>query len=85
MVQSERSMVSTIRNIQKNWISHIRTGCSLIKITLEGRIEGEKEADRPRLMLWDWVFDTKNMWNYQNVKELAQYKDAWQRWSSGPA
>jgi len=40
-----------------------------MKIALIGRMEGKKTADRPRMMLLDWMFDKNGKWKYQNVKE----------------
>jgi len=56
-----------------------------MKIALEGRMEGKKTARRPRRMLLDWMFANDSKWEFQNVKELAQDRDAWRRWSPGPA
>jgi len=42
MAQLERySKMSRIRNRLKNWIGHILRGNSLMKIALEGRMEGK--------------------------------------------
>ena len=51
MVQEERSLMSTIRNRQKNWLGHVLRGNSLIKIALEGRMIGKKTVSRQRVML----------------------------------
>ena len=60
MIQEERSLISTIRNRQKNWLGHVLRGNSLIKIALEGRMIGEKTVGKPRVMLLDWMFDKRN-------------------------
>jgi len=34
-------------------------------------------AGRLRTMLLDCMFDKKSKWKYENVKQMAQDKDAW--------
>jgi len=48
-------------------------------------MEGKKTAvRRPIMMPLDWMFDKRNEWKYQYVKELAQDRDACRRWSPRP-
>ena len=60
MVQEERSLMSTIRNRQKNWLGHVLRGNSLMQIASEGIMVGQKTIGRPRVMLLDWMLDKRN-------------------------
>jgi len=42
MVDTEREMMDTLRSQQKRWLGHILRHDSLLRITLEGQILGEK-------------------------------------------
>ena len=42
MVGVERTLISTIRNRQKNWMGHILRGDGLQKDIKEGKFEGRK-------------------------------------------
>ena len=79
MAQEERSLISTIRNRQKNWLGHVLRGNSLMKIALEDRIVGKKTVGRPRVMLLNWLLDKSNNCRHH---DLAQNRDAWRRWNS---
>ena len=50
MVDTEREMMDTLRSRQKRWLGHILRYDSLLRITLEGRIQGKKGCGRPRTM-----------------------------------
>jgi len=63
MVETEREIMDIIRSRQKRWLGHILRYDSLLRITLEGQIQGKKVYGRPRTMLLDWrkaVLVTKN-------------------------
>jgi len=47
-----------------------------MKIALEGRMDGNQTAGRPRRMLLDWMFHKDSKWKYQNVKQLVRDRDA---------
>jgi len=66
MVDAEREMMDTLRSRQKRWLGHILRHDSLLRITLEGRIQGEKGCGRPRsmfldsrTMFLDWLLKTE--------------------------
>jgi len=42
MVETERKIMDTVRSRQKRWLGHILRHDSLLRITLEGQIEGKK-------------------------------------------
>ena len=66
-----RRKMSMIRNRQKNWLGLVFRGISVMKIALEGRMVGKKTVGRPRVMLFDWMFDERNNWTCQHVENLA--------------
>jgi len=53
MVETERKIMATVRSRQKRWLGHILRRDSLLRITLEGQIQGKKGYGRPRTMLLD--------------------------------
>jgi len=67
MVETNRKLMDTVRNRQKRWLGH------LLRITLEGQIQGKKAYGRPRTMLLDWLLKTEegNI-NYEELKMSTQ-------------
>src|SRR6218665_3389505 len=51
----ERSLISTIRARQRNWMGHLLRGDSLQREIMEGRMEGKRGRGRPRQKLLDWM------------------------------
>ena len=51
MVHEEISLMSTIRNGQKNLLGHVLGGNSLMKTAYEGRVVGKKTVGRSRVEL----------------------------------
>jgi len=49
----ERKIMDTVRSRQKRWLGHTLRHDSLLRITLEGQIQGKKAYGRPRTMLLD--------------------------------
>ena len=80
MVEEERSLVATIKTRQRKWIGHILRGNSLLRDIIEGRMEGRKRRGRPRQMLLNDMSK-----NYRELKEKAQRRGEWSRWTYGPA
>jgi len=64
MVKTEKIM-DTVRSRQKRWLGHILRHDSLLRITLEGQIQGKKVYERPRTMLLDWLLKTEEGRQYQ--------------------
>ena len=42
MVETERKIMDTVRSRQKRWLDHILRHDSLLRIMLEGQIQGKK-------------------------------------------
>jgi len=53
MVETEREIMDTVRSQQKRWLGHILRHDSLLRITLEGQIQGKNAYGRPRTVLLD--------------------------------
>ena len=46
MVETERKIMDTVRSRQKRWLGHILRHDSLLRITLEGEIQGRLAGDQ---------------------------------------
>src|SRR6218665_803684 len=68
LVGEERSLISTIRARQRNWMGHLLRGDSLQREIMEGRMEGKRGRGRPRQKLLDWMMSE----GYGKLKEEAQ-------------
>jgi len=70
--------MDTFRSRQKRWLGHVlRHDDSLLRITLEGRIQG-KGCGRPRTMFLDRLLKTEeNNICYDELKMLAQDRSRW--------
>jgi len=78
MVETEGEIMDTVRSRQKRWLGHILRHDSLLRIKLEGQIEGKKAYGRPRTMMLDWLLKTKegNI-SYEELKMSAQGRSRW--------
>jgi len=78
--------MDTIRCRQRTWLGHILRHDSLLRITLEGQIQGKKAYGRPRTMLLDWLLETEegNI-SYEELKMFAQDRSRWSQWRCKPA
>jgi len=47
--------MDTLRSRHKRWLGHILRHDLLLRITLEGRIQGKKGCGRLRTMFLDWL------------------------------
>ena len=78
MVDTEREMMDTLRSRQKRWLGHILRHNSLLRITLEGRIQEKKGCGRARTMFLDWLLKTEeDNISYDELKMLAQDRSRW--------
>jgi len=71
MVETEREIMDTVRSRQKRWLGHILRHDSLLRITLEGQIQGKKVYARPRTMFLDWLLKTEEG-SYEELKMSAK-------------
>src|SRR5688572_21649614 len=69
MVDEKRSMIWIIRSRQRKWLGHIMRGDSLLRIIIEGRMEGKKTRGRPRMLLLDWMMEDRYIEDYSKLKE----------------
>ena len=78
MVETEKEIMDTVRSRQKRWLGHILRHDSLLRITLEGQIQGKKAYGRPKTMLLDWLLKTEegNI-SYEELKMSAQDRSRW--------
>ena len=52
MVNTEREMMDTLRSRQKRWLGHILRHDSLLRITLEGPVQGKKVVEDQEQGSW---------------------------------
>ena len=84
-VQEGRILMETLHTRQKEWIGHILRHDSLLRLVLEGKIEGKKARGRPRTMLLDHLMGKKNNQRYEQLKASAQCREEWRHWTTEPA
>jgi len=80
-VEEKRSLITTLRERQKNWIGHILRGDSLLREIIEGRMEGKRTRGRPRQMMLGWLMTD----GYRELKKRAQQRVYWRHWKLEPA
>ena len=56
-MNEKRSLIKTIWDRKKNWIGHVARGDGLMKLVLEGRMEGKRPRERPRMGMIDDLLD----------------------------
>src|SRR6478609_463549 len=56
-MRERRSLIKKIRERKKNWIGHVVRGDGVMKLVLEGRMEGKRPRGRPRMGMFDDVLD----------------------------
>ena len=75
-VREERCVVQAATKRKKNWIGYVLRGDSLLKLVLEGRMEGKKGRGRPRL----GMIDDLKQGSYENMKRKSEDREKWQAW-----
>ena len=76
IVKEERELVETIIKRKKNWIGHVVRGDGLMKLVLEGRMEGRRTRGRPRMGMIDELKEG----SYVNMKRRADNREGWRIW-----
>src|SRR6476661_8698395 len=56
-MNEKRSLMKTIWVRKKNWSGHVARGDGLMKLVLEGRMEGKRSSERPRMGMINDVLD----------------------------
>jgi hypothetical protein len=81
-VGEKRTLLATIWKRKMNWIGHIMRGEGMLRVTIEGRLEGKRPRGRKRRMMLDDILSGQK---YHEKKTLAQNRDQWRRRScAGP-
>src|SRR6476659_3651088 len=75
-MNKKRSLINTIWDRKKNWIGHVVRGDGLMKLVLEGRMEGKRPRGRPRMGMIDDVLDE----TYGDMKRKAENRENWRFW-----
>jgi Reverse transcriptase (RNA-dependent DNA polymerase) len=75
-VGEERCFVQAVMKRKKNWIGHVVRGNSLLKLVIEGRMEGKKMRGRPRMGMID---DLKEG-SYTEMKRSTEDREKWRAW-----
>ena len=76
LVGEGRSIIQTIVRRKKNWIGHVVRGDGLLKLALEGRMEGRRTRGRPRR----GTIDELKIGSYAEMKRRAQNRELWTGW-----
>src|SRR6476661_7895128 len=67
-MNEKRSLIKTIWDRKKNWIGHVVRGDGVMKLVIEGRMEGKRPRGRPRMGMIDDVLDE----TYGDMKRKAE-------------
>src|SRR3984885_8773904 len=81
MIDKERKLMKTIRERQRKWIGHTLRGESLLRVVIEGKLEGKSTRGSPRQMTLGWMMVD----GFQTLKEKAEWKEEWRKWKFEPA
>jgi len=57
MVETEKEIMDTVRSRQKRWLGYILRHDSLLRITLEGQIQGKKAYGRQQQQQYLFAID----------------------------
>jgi hypothetical protein len=67
--------VNTVIKRKKHWIGHVLRG-NLLKLVIEGRMEGKKPGGRPRMGL----IDDLKQGSHMELKRRAEDREEWRAW-----
>src|SRR5271163_39453 len=73
LVGEERCMLEVIAKRKKVWIGHVVRGDGLLKLVIEGRMEGKRSKGRPRMGMIDGII----MESYKHMKRRALDREGW--------
>ena len=81
-VGEHHTALATIWKRKMNWIGHIMRGEGMLRVTIEGRVEGKRPRGRKRRMMLDDILGNQK---FHEMKTVAQKRDQWKRLScAGP-
>lgn len=80
MVAEERQLLNTIVSRKKKWLGHVLRGDSLLKLVIEGRMEGKRPRGRKRIGMFEELLEGGS---YGMMKERARDRIAWRSWMPG--
>ena len=75
-IEEKRSLIESIVKRKKNWVGHVLRGEGLLKLVIEGRIEGKRTVGRPRMGMLD---DLKEG-SYEKMRRRADDREVWRNW-----
>src|SRR6478609_534348 len=75
-MNEKRSLIKTIRNRKKNRIGHVVRGDGLMKLMLEGRMEGKRPRGRQRTGMIDDVLNE----TYGVMERKTENRESWRIW-----
>ena len=75
-MNKKRCLIKTTWDRKNNWIGHVVRGDGLKKLVLEGRMEGKRPRERPRMGIIDNVLDD----TYGDMKRKAENRENWRIW-----
>ena len=76
LVGEERCMLEVITKRKKDWIGHGMRGDKLLKLVIEGRMEGKRPKGRPRMGMMDDIM----MGSYEHMKRRDLERECWRVW-----
>ena len=76
-VNERRCIVETIVGRKKNWIGHVLRGDSVLRLVMEGRIEGKRPRGRKRKGMLDELMEEHT---YSEMKRFAEEREKWRKW-----
>ena len=65
-------LLEVIAKRKKAWIGHVLRGDGLLKLVIEGRMEGKRPRGRPRIGMMDDIM----MGSYGDMKRMALDRDS---------
>lgn len=80
MVEEKRQLMNTIVYRKKKWIGHVLRGDSLLKLVIEGRMEGKRPRGRKRIGMFEELLEGGS---YGELKVRARDRIVWRSWMPG--